>query len=309
MSVSYYYSITGSFPSSSIATTKFHDEVSGSITGSQFEYINVYGDDVNVYFSSSLGSGSLSDLNYIVSIHDGIPYSNFGYNFEDLLDLSGSRSMEGNLQMSGFPIVSASSVNSVVVESHSLRHLYTGSDEIDGDRLGIDYVPTNYTRNGSISEAGNVKDLSAHLSGIDQKLSSSLTLFGKDNFYAENSIPFSTTFNGFLTALTLNFSCSYSGYYRTGWNYIWSYDSTSFDIQVRVRLDDSVDLLFPYHTEEPSTAGGSGLGGTNQRHQNYGFKYAYFTSGSHSVDLDVRSTKSGKDATVHFSSIEIWKAQ
>ena len=72
-------------------------------------------------------------------------------------------------------------------------------------------------------------------------------------------------------------------------------------------MDDSIELLFPHHTEEPSDSEGTGFGGTDQRHQNSGFRYVYLTSGSHSIDLDVRSTKQGKDATIHFSSIEAWR--
>jgi len=39
-----------------------------------------------------------------------------------------------------------------------------------GDHLNIDWNPTNYTPDASITEAANVDDLSAHLKGIDDKL-------------------------------------------------------------------------------------------------------------------------------------------
>jgi len=56
---------------------------------------------------------------------------------------------------------------SIVVPGHGSSHVRGGSDVIDGDRLTVDYVPTNYTRNASASGAGDVTDLTAHLAGID----------------------------------------------------------------------------------------------------------------------------------------------
>jgi microcystin-dependent protein len=53
------------------------------------------------------------------------------------------------------------------VPSHASSHVRGGSDVIDGDRLTVDYVPTNYTRNASASGAGDITDLTAHLAGID----------------------------------------------------------------------------------------------------------------------------------------------
>ena len=66
---------------------------------------------------------------------------------------------------------------SIVVPGHGSSHVRGGSDIIDGDRLTIDYVPTGYTRNAAASGAGNVTDLTAHLSGIDTALIGSVTMW------------------------------------------------------------------------------------------------------------------------------------
>jgi microcystin-dependent protein len=58
----------------------------------------------------------------------------------------------------------------VTIPGHAGTHIRGGSDVIDGDRLTVDYVPTNYTRNSAASGAGNVTDLTAHLAGIDMIL-------------------------------------------------------------------------------------------------------------------------------------------
>ena len=55
----------------------------------------------------------------------------------------------------------------IVIPQHGASHVRGGVDVIDGDRLTVDYVPTAYTRNSAASGAGDVTDLTAHLSGID----------------------------------------------------------------------------------------------------------------------------------------------
>lgn len=63
--------------------------------------------------------------------------------------------------------VEAGAASQLVIPQHGSSHVRGGVDVIDGDRLTIDYVPTNYTRNSGASGAGNVTDLTAHLAGID----------------------------------------------------------------------------------------------------------------------------------------------
>jgi hypothetical protein len=58
----------------------------------------------------------------------------------------------------------------IAVPGHASTHIRGGSDIIDGDRLTVDYVPTNYTRNAAASGAGDVTDLTAHLGGINNRL-------------------------------------------------------------------------------------------------------------------------------------------
>jgi len=53
---------------------------------------------------------------------------------------------------------------------HAATHLFGAVDEVDGDRLDIDYVPTNYVRDITPPEVTNVQELTAHLAGIDNAL-------------------------------------------------------------------------------------------------------------------------------------------
>ena len=49
--------------------------------------------------------------------------------------------------------------------------LQGGTRELDGDRVAIDFVPATYTRNTSPGEVDDVRQLTAHLKGIDDQLS------------------------------------------------------------------------------------------------------------------------------------------
>lgn len=54
--------------------------------------------------------------------------------------------------------------------AHKATHITAGSDEIDGDKLDIDWDPTNYTPSTSPTEADSADNLTAHLYGIDQEI-------------------------------------------------------------------------------------------------------------------------------------------
>lgn len=47
---------------------------------------------------------------------------------------------------------------------------FTDGAKFDGDKLDIDFTPTNYTPDSSPTEADDVDDLSAHLKGVDSAL-------------------------------------------------------------------------------------------------------------------------------------------
>lgn len=53
---------------------------------------------------------------------------------------------------------------------HASNHITGGDDEIDGDKLDIDWDASNYTPSTSPSEADSADNLTAHLKGIDDRL-------------------------------------------------------------------------------------------------------------------------------------------
>lgn len=61
-------------------------------------------------------------------------------------------------------------LNGKASTNHASGHITGGSDQIDGDKLDIDWTPSYYTPSTNPSEADNVDNLTAHLYGIDQAI-------------------------------------------------------------------------------------------------------------------------------------------
>jgi hypothetical protein len=53
---------------------------------------------------------------------------------------------------------------------HAPTHIHLGTDQIDGDRLDIDFVPTTYTRTIVAPFTTSLEELTSHLNGIDLAL-------------------------------------------------------------------------------------------------------------------------------------------
>jgi hypothetical protein len=60
-------------------------------------------------------------------------------------------------------------ISDTTIDTHASTHI--NGDEIDGDKLDIDWNPSNYTPTATPSEADDVDDLTAHLAGIDSAIS------------------------------------------------------------------------------------------------------------------------------------------
>lgn len=54
-----------------------------------------------------------------------------------------------------------------IVPLHAPTHISGGSDEIDGDRLDIDFTPTRYVPDTTPPEVTLADELTAHLAGLD----------------------------------------------------------------------------------------------------------------------------------------------
>lgn len=88
---------------------------------------------------------------------------------------------------------------SYAAADHDASHITSGTDEIDGDKLDVDFTPANYTPTLVTNIADSVDNLSAHLQGIDTALSSvgvaddSITLAKLDHGTQGDVLIYSTT--------------------------------------------------------------------------------------------------------------------
>lgn len=58
--------------------------------------------------------------------------------------------------------------------THAARHIRGAADEVDGDLVDVDFVPSNYTRTTD-GVATNAEHLRAHLGGVDAKFATIAT--------------------------------------------------------------------------------------------------------------------------------------
>lgn len=140
----------------------------------------------------------LSEINYLAFVRGGIQFSDdvtAGHNHDDLYYTEteiGSTSGTTGASLVGladadYPNFGATpnattdtveealqNINTILggtftPSAHASSHLSGAGDEIDGDRLDIDWNPTNYTP-ALVAETSSVDHLSSHLKGIDDAL-------------------------------------------------------------------------------------------------------------------------------------------
>lgn len=134
------------------------------------------------------------------------------------------------------------------------------------------------------------------------------TVFGTQYRMLETGSIFSTTNTSFQNAAKYPTGPVPAGLYRILYMYCWSHDSTNNDIEVEVLLDSSTKLVQPNHRQEPKDSSSNpNPGGTDQRHYVTGMATASLGSGSHFVEINVRTTKAGKESSIHSSKFEFFR--
>lgn len=112
-----------------------------------------------------------NDATYIVQTADG--------------DLTNEQALDalsdGLLKHASGVLAQAVANTDYAAATHASRHETGAADEIDGDKLDIDWTPSNYTPATTPTEADSADNLTAHLYGIDQILGTALTALNADN--------------------------------------------------------------------------------------------------------------------------------
>jgi hypothetical protein len=114
-----------------------HDSIAGSGTNTHAQIDTHLGSTSNPHQTDvgNLGSGTLTELNSAIT--------------------------DATLDDSGDPRDP---------NAHASTHLSGAGDEVDGDKLDIDWNPSNYTPTSAPAEVDSVDQLTAHLAGIDAAL-------------------------------------------------------------------------------------------------------------------------------------------
>lgn len=114
-----------------------------------------------------------------------------------------------------------------------------------------------------------------------------------------------TTSVVFTNKLRLTTPALPAGNYRIEWNYQWNYDQGTTDFVGQVSNNTTVDLYME-HRQEPKDTGGSGPGGTDQRHQLSGFVVRAL-SGINEIDINYAAGSNGVVAAIWNARLTIWR--
>ncbi len=171
---------------------------------------------------------------------------------------------------------------------HAANHVSGGSDELDGDLVDIDFVPTNYTGGTTLAD---------HLAGINTALGVA-PVFGTEYNYAESLGVTTTTGTGFTNKVTLNVTVP-AGDYRLDVCYGWNHDSTGNDFEARVQEDGG--NIGEIHKQEPQDSSGGAAfppTGSSQRHLASRFYVRTLAAGSYTYTLDFRTDVGGVESSM-----------
>lgn len=139
-------------------------------------------------------------------------------------------------------IAAASPHSGHATTSHAPTHIRGGSDEVDGDKLDIDWNPTNYTPATTPTEVTHVDELTAHLYGIDQALAATGP-YGSEYQQASSESESSTTGDlNYHQKVRLTTTTVPAGDYLVQWYCEWAADGDDTIVKFKVELDDTTVL-------------------------------------------------------------------
>ena len=126
-------------------------------------------------------------------------------------------------------------------------------------------------------------------------------IFGSEYKTAESAAVSSTTSDVFQQKLRLTTSSLTGGTYRVGWYFNWNHDDNKSSFVSRVQIDDATTIH--NHFEKPHDDG------PEQLQTVCGFYHGTLSSGTHTIDIDYRTTDNGKTASMSNARIEFWRVQ
>lgn len=142
------------------------------INGATAETTPADGDEILIYDASATANRKITKANFLTGIAASAISSGTLTHERGGLELDVS-AFSGLIKIDAGTTSQAVANTDYAAATHAARHITGAADEIDGDKLDIDFTPSNYTPSTTPTEADNLDNLTAHLYGIDQALASS----------------------------------------------------------------------------------------------------------------------------------------
>ena len=195
---------------------------------------------------------------------------------------------------------------------HASTHLLGGSDELDGDQVGIDYTPSNYTPTTSPAVVTDLDHLSAHLAGLDAALGG-IDLFVDLAQVSSTSIQTVTSEfvngappNGLFLRHNFNVVITQAGTFRLDYSYLWNHDATNSDFIAQIVQGST--LLYRHIEEPKDSAGGSVAGsGSSQILPASGFVLLTLNPNTYNFQLQFGTSDSSDESTLFRSDLMFYR--
>jgi hypothetical protein len=165
-------------------------EIADSITQNECDGILREGDSFKIYFDHALSVGEESALDAVIAAHTGVAPLTEGGEDPHMIRMSRAPTEDDDgyegITLGSFWIDTTDESVYILtndeygnitwkeflfgaggLQAHASTHIRGGSDEIDGDKLDIDFTPASYTPSTNPPEVDHEDHLSAHLAGID----------------------------------------------------------------------------------------------------------------------------------------------
>lgn len=204
-------------------------------------------------------------------------------------DISEAKSIA--LSAESFAIVGDSLADYV----QSYARVYSSHSNLDGlnqqDHSAAAILSSTAQFDKRLSEADN--DVQAALRALDSYP------FGLEFNYAEDNTVSSTTSTTYVQKLRLSLISIPAGTYFILWSFEWRYDGSNDDFFAQVEIDDTTQIM--EMEVEPVYTG--------NWHPASGHRVIDLTAGNHTIDIDYRTTDSGKTAYIDRARITVFRVE
>ena len=182
--------------------------------------------------------------------------------------------------------------------------LLAGKANTNHNHDGV-YAPVSHTHNYAPAVHTH-HDLYYQKAEVDALVGGGGSGFGEDFAFIKDASIETTTGTTWIKKVTLSVTLATAGTFRIGWSYQWNHDNNKYDFMGRILHNNSTELS---HVRlEPKEVGGTfGSTGTDQRNAVSGFDILSLSAGTHTFDIEYRSSFATAPASIWDARLEFWR--